>query len=79
MAKSVDNPIMAKDLEGYLRPKDAAKWLAMGNHTLYVLRANGQGPKYYKYGPKVVLYKLEDLKAWTLQRYTQHKSTYEHA
>lgn len=66
-------------LQGYVRPKEAAKILGIGYSTLGNLRSWGKGPKYRKIGARTILYKPEDLRAWMDQTYPEHTSTSEYA
>jgi predicted DNA-binding transcriptional regulator AlpA len=51
-----------------LRTPDAAVYVGLSPSTLEKLRLNGNGPVYQKAGPKIVVYRLEDLDAWLSAR-----------
>ena len=51
----------------YLRTKDAAKYLGVGQSTLERKRIEGNGPKFRKLGQRIVVYAIEDLDAWASQ------------
>lgn len=48
----------------YLRTKQAAEYLGMGQSTLERKRIDGTGPRYRKLGVKIVVYAPEDLDDW---------------
>jgi hypothetical protein len=48
----------------YVRPKDAAKLLGISEKHLERLRNTGDGPPFSKPSYKLVLYRLDDLRAW---------------
>ena len=47
-----------------LRTPEAAKYVGLSPSTLEKLRLTGNGPVYQKAGPKIVVYRAEDLDAW---------------
>jgi predicted DNA-binding transcriptional regulator AlpA len=47
-----------------LRAPDAAAYLGLALSTLAKMRLRGDGPPYYKAGPRVVVYSLSDLDDW---------------
>jgi hypothetical protein len=47
-----------------LRTPAAAEYVGLSGSTLEKLRLTGGGPAYYKSGPKIVVYCVEDLDAW---------------
>jgi predicted DNA-binding transcriptional regulator AlpA len=47
-----------------LRTPQAAEYVGLSASTLEKFRLNGNGPPYQKAGPKIVVYRLEDLDAW---------------
>lgn len=49
--------------QGYVRTRDAARYLGLSPRTLEKLRVSGNGPAYYKMG-RAVSYGLSDLEAW---------------
>jgi predicted DNA-binding transcriptional regulator AlpA len=51
----------------YLRTKDAAKYLSIGQSTLERKRIEGNGPKFRKLGQRMVTYTIDDLDAWASQ------------
>lgn len=49
----------------FLTVKDAAEYLGLSSHTLYVWRHRRQGPPSFRMGPRGrVMYRLEALDAW---------------
>ncbi len=49
----------------FLTVKDAADYLGLSPHTLYVWRHRRQGPPSFRMGPRGrVMYRLETLDAW---------------
>lgn len=48
----------------YLRTKDAANYLGVGQSTLERKRIEGTGPAFRKLGSRIVTYAVEDLDAW---------------
>ena len=52
----------------YMRPAEAAKIVKLSTSTLAKMRIRGDGPQYTKSGPKVVLYKVSDLRDWLASR-----------
>jgi predicted DNA-binding transcriptional regulator AlpA len=47
-----------------LRTPQAAAYVGLSTSTLEKLRLTGNGPVYQKAGPKIVVYRIEDLDAW---------------
>jgi predicted DNA-binding transcriptional regulator AlpA len=47
-----------------LRAPDAAAYLGIAPSTLAKMRLRGDGPPYYKVGPRVVVYRPSDLEDW---------------
>ena len=47
-----------------LRTPQAAENVGLSSSTLEKFRLNGNGPPYQKAGPKIVVYRPEDLDAW---------------
>jgi hypothetical protein len=60
-----------------LRTKAAAKYLGLSESTLEKYRLTGEGPIYHKAGPKIVIYRPEDLDKWLNAR--RRRSTSETA
>jgi predicted DNA-binding transcriptional regulator AlpA len=56
-----------------LRTPQAAAYVGLSTSTLEKFRLTGNGPVYQKAGPKIVVYRLEDLDAWLHAR--RRKST----
>lgn len=48
----------------FVRPAEAAEIVKLSTSTLAKMRIRGDGPRYTKSGPKVVLYKVSDLLDW---------------
>ena len=51
----------------YLRTKDAAKYVGVGQSTLERMRIEGNGPLFRKLGQRIVTYAVDDLDAWASQ------------
>jgi predicted DNA-binding transcriptional regulator AlpA len=47
-----------------LRTRQAAEYVGLSASTLEKFRLTGNGPPYQKSGPKIVVYRPEDLDAW---------------
>jgi predicted DNA-binding transcriptional regulator AlpA len=47
-----------------LRTRQAAEHVGLSASTLEKFRLRGNGPPYLKAGPKIVVYRVEDLDAW---------------
>jgi predicted DNA-binding transcriptional regulator AlpA len=47
-----------------LRTPEAANYVGLSASTLEKFRLTGNGPPYQKAGPKIVVYRVEDLEAW---------------
>jgi predicted DNA-binding transcriptional regulator AlpA len=53
----------------FLTVKDAAEYLGLSPHTLYVWRHRRQGPPSFRMGPRGrVMYRLEALNAWVREQ-----------
>ncbi|WEO94628.1 helix-turn-helix domain-containing protein [Streptomyces sp. FXJ1.172] len=53
----------------FLTVKDAAEYLGLSPHTLYVWRHRRQGPPSFRMGPRGrVMYRLETLDAWVREQ-----------
>lgn len=53
----------------FLTVKDAAEYLGLSPHTLYVWRHRRQGPPSFRMGPRGrVMYRLEALDAWVREQ-----------
>lgn len=48
----------------YLRTKDAAAYLGIGQSTLERKRIEGTGPQFRRLGARIVTYAVDDLDAW---------------
>ena len=47
-----------------MRTPEAADYVGLSASTLEKFRLTGSGPIYQKAGPKIVVYRVEDLEAW---------------
>ncbi|NGO48406.1 helix-turn-helix domain-containing protein [Streptomyces sp. YC419] len=53
----------------FLNVRDAAEYLGLSPHTLYVWRHRRQGPPSFRMGPRGrVMYRLEALDAWVREQ-----------
>ncbi|MDX3366506.1 helix-turn-helix domain-containing protein [Streptomyces sp. ME02-6987-2C] len=53
----------------FLTVKDAAEYLGLSPHTLYVWRHRRQGPPSFRMGPRGrVMYRVEALDTWVLEQ-----------
>lgn len=64
-------------LNEYLTTEEASQFLKVGKSTLEQLRLNGGGPKFVRFGSKLIRYQVDDLVAWG-KRYSS-TSEYEQA
>jgi hypothetical protein len=48
----------------YVTSEEAARLLGLNPKTLANWRSAGDGPRFYRPSPKLVLYSIEDLNAW---------------
>lgn len=51
-------------LKEYLDTKEVAKFLKVGVSTLEQARINGSGPKFVKFGRKIIRYQVDDVVIW---------------
>lgn len=58
----------------YLRSSDAAAFIGLSQSTLSKMRIRGDGPRYSKLGPRVVIYEVADLVDWIDQNKRNHTS-----
>jgi predicted DNA-binding transcriptional regulator AlpA len=56
-----------------LRTPQAAEYVGLSASTLEKFRLTGNGPTYRKAGPKIVVYRVEDLDTWL--NANRHRST----
>jgi hypothetical protein len=56
-----------------VRTREAAKYVGSATSTLEKLRIYGGGPPFYRLGPKIVVYDLDDLDEWI--EAGRHRST----
>ena len=52
----------------FLRAAEAAQYLSIAKSTLDKMRLSGNGPPFYKIGPRVVAYAKRDLDGWMATR-----------
>lgn len=64
MNPSTDTPQTADAARAYLTPDEAAAHLAVSKRTLEGFRIRGGGPRFHKFGRKMVRYHRDDLAAW---------------
>jgi hypothetical protein len=57
-------PKVAGIIFPYVTAEEAARLLGLTSKTLANWRSNGDGPRFYRPSPKLVLYAVEDLNAW---------------
>lgn len=55
-------------MEGYIRTEEAAAYLSLSPATLARMRMKGDGPPFSKAGPRIVVYRIQDLEAWLASR-----------
>jgi predicted DNA-binding transcriptional regulator AlpA len=53
-----------QSIKRVLRTPQAAEYVGLSASTLEKFRLTGNGPRYQKSGPKIVVYRPEDLDAW---------------
>ena len=51
-----------------LRSKEAAAYLGISPSTLAKWRMRGEGPPFERCGPRLVVYRLEAIRAWLEER-----------
>jgi predicted DNA-binding transcriptional regulator AlpA len=51
-----------------LRAPEAAEYVRLSASTLAKMRLRGDGPRYSKAGPRIVIYQEDDLDAWLRDR-----------
>ena len=56
-----------------LTARDAAAFLGIPMWLLGRLRRNGEGPTYYRYGRKIIRYRVSDLEEYLKARETRGK------
>ncbi|MGX0975093.1 putative DNA-binding transcriptional regulator AlpA [Roseovarius sp. MBR-51] len=66
---------MAHTDEDYLTSKEAACFIGLSRSWLEKRRVFGDGPPYYKIGPRRVLYRRAELIAWLEQHRTRATSS----
>jgi excisionase family DNA binding protein len=52
------------EYQSTLTPKLAAKYMGISEAALRLWRAEGQGPRYFRAGEKLIRYRRADLDAW---------------
>ena len=66
------------ELDRYvIRAKEAAKFIGVAEATLAQWRMTGEGPQFVKNGPRQVLYRIGDIKAWIDKNVVASTSAYE--
>ena len=60
-----------------LRTPNAAQYVGLAESTLAKMRMRGDGPRFSKAGPRIVLYDLRDLDEWLAERTYASTSEYE--
>lgn len=54
--------------QAFLRTSDAANYVGVGQSTLERWRTEGVGPRFRRLGAKIVVYSVDDLKAWASEQ-----------
>ncbi|MGA2990097.1 MAG: helix-turn-helix domain-containing protein [Candidatus Korobacteraceae bacterium] len=54
--------------ENTLTPQRAAKYLGISEAALRLWRSQGQGPRFFRAGEKLVRYRIRDLNEWIESR-----------
>jgi len=66
------------DLDRYcIRAREAAKFIGVAEATLAQWRMTGEGPQFVKNGPRQVLYRIGDIKAWIDKNVVASTSAYD--
>ena len=65
-------------IKRFWRTPRAAEYVGLSPSTLEKFRLNGNGPVYQKAGPKIVVYRIEDLDAWLDTRRRRSTSETDH-
>lgn len=58
----------------HLNEKQVADYLGLSVKTLQGYRVKGGGPEFFKFGPKMVRYRLDDIKKWAENRKKKNTS-----
>ena len=65
------------ELDRYvIRAKEAAKFIGVAEATLAQWRMTGEGPQFVKNGPRQVLYRIGDIRAWIDKNVVASTSAY---
>lgn len=64
MKKAVWSYLSPEMLKEYMDTKEVAKFLKVGVSTLEQARINGCGPKFVKFGRKIIRYQVDDVVIW---------------
>ena len=60
--------------KGRLRAPEAAEYVRLSASTLAKMRLRGDGPRYSRAGPRIVIYQQDDLDLWLRDRSRQSTS-----
>ena len=72
------HPSQDGELDRYcIRAKEAAKFIGVAEATLAQWRMTGEGPQFVKNGPRQVLYRIADIKAWIDGNVVPNTSAYD--
>jgi len=52
----------------WMRHQDAAAYLGVSVWTLAHMRVRGDGPAFYRLGPRLIAYRKEDIETWLQSR-----------
>lgn len=65
------------ELDRYcIRAKEAAKFIGVAEATLAQWRVTGEGPQFVKNGPRQVLYRIGDVRAWVDKNVVSNTAEY---
>ena len=60
---------MSKQTKPVMRTAEAAAYLGFTPGTLRFWRHRNEGPKWFRLGQKIVMYRVEDLDKWIAENY----------
>lgn len=63
-AMSTVDPVESPDVDEWLDSAQLARELRMAESTLRVMRVRGEGPAFFKFGPRTVRYHRGDVDRW---------------
>ena len=62
--KIVSNALKPETENEFLTTEEVATMLKIGKSTLEQMRLKGGGPRFFKFGPRAIRYRIADIVAW---------------